>query len=119
MDTGQSSGGTFAAGDYRRRSWSLELHVRQSLGLVSYHHRSLTLSHVSYLWAVSGRRDVGQYPGFSDDTLDSFRRLATDLQKYFSAFLCGDAVEFARIHSEAQRLGNERARLSPLQRLSQ
>ena len=117
-DSGQSSGGHFACGDYVRGGWRLELHFRWSLGLVGYHHGNLSVGHEHYLWAVTGRRNMGQYPGFSDEPLHGFQTLARDLQVYFEAFLHGDAAQFEHICRDAERHADEWARMSPLQRLN-
>jgi hypothetical protein len=93
----QSSGGDFAFGNFLRAEWRLELHFRYSLGLVAYHFGSLTLSHEDYLWSVLGSRGQGQYPGFSDEPLDAFRHLASDLRTHCGAFISGDASEFGRL----------------------
>ncbi len=53
---GVGSGGSFAAGEFRRGDRSLELHYRYSLGLVTYHAGHLVLSHEDYMLSVVGRR---------------------------------------------------------------
>ena len=93
----QSSGGDFAFGDFLRGEWRLELHFRYSLGMVAYHFGSLTLSHEDYLWSALGSRGQGQYPGFSDEPLDAFRHLASDIHAHCGAFVLGDASEFERL----------------------
>ena len=95
--SGHSSGGDFAFGDFLRGKWRLELHFRYSLGLAAYHFGSLTLSHEDYLWSALGSRGLGQYPGFSDEPLDAFRHLATDIHAHCGAFVQGDASEFERL----------------------
>ena len=118
IDAGPSSGGDFACGDFTRGAWRLELHFRFSLGLVCYHHGNISVGHEHYLWAVTGRRAAGEYPGFSDDPLHGFQGLATDLSAYFGAFLRGDVTQFQQICGEATRRAEEWSRMSPLQRLS-
>jgi hypothetical protein len=85
--TGAGSGGHFAAGDFRRARVAdvrrLELHFRHSLGL----------SHADYMRALGVR---GAYPGFSQDALDGFRHLLSDLTAQAGGFLAGPKAEFAR-----------------------
>jgi hypothetical protein len=102
------SGGAFAYGEYRRRRFrvlpvdrSLELHVRHSLGLVTYHVGKSSLVHEDYMWAAVGRRSATHYPGFSTDPLDGFRHLRADLLEHCSSFLPGPAAEFQELHSKA------------------
>jgi hypothetical protein len=96
---GSSSGGAFAAGEFRRGNRSLELHCRYSLGLVTYHVGHLTLSHEDYMWSVLGRRWASRYPGFSKEPLDGFRHLLADLKQYCTEFLTGSDASFA-LHVE-------------------
>jgi hypothetical protein len=62
---GEGSGGAFASGEFQRRSLinsepprSLELHLRYSLGMVMYRIGPLSLSHVDYMLAVTGRNSA-------------------------------------------------------------
>ncbi|HEY5218976.1 MAG TPA: hypothetical protein VIJ16_04160 [Gemmatimonadaceae bacterium] len=75
---GTGSGGAFAWGKFVRSDRGLELHFRRSLGLVTYHAGHLALGHRPYMEAL-GRAREARYPGVSDDPLDGFRDLASDL----------------------------------------
>lgn len=87
---GRGSGGDFACGEFVRGDRRLELHVRQSLGMVSYHVRDASVSHQAYMNEL-GRRADAAYPGFSDDPLAGFRHLGSDLQRFAHDFIIGDA----------------------------
>jgi hypothetical protein len=94
--TGQSSGGAFATGLFIRGNRRLELHFRYSLGMVSYHLGDRSISHEAYMWSVIGKRHASHYPGFSDDPLDGFHHLHTDLEKYGGDFLHGSDAAFSQ-----------------------
>ena len=86
---GNSSGGPFACGEFRKDGRWLELHFRNSLGLVSYHLDVRAMSHQDYMRSVIGKPNSSHYPGFSDDPLDGFRHLLLDLREYGVDFLSG------------------------------
>jgi hypothetical protein len=92
--SGNSSGGNFASGEYVRDDRRLEIHFRYSLGLVTYHLGSLSLSHSSYMRALLGKNGGSQYPGFAEDPLDGFRDLSYDLSHFCGDFLSGSGEEF-------------------------
>jgi hypothetical protein len=94
--SGQSSGGNFASGEYVKGDRRLEIHLRYSLGLVTYHLGSMSLAHESYMRALLGKNGGNQYPGFSDDPLDGFRHLSYDLSHFCGDFLSGSGEDFAR-----------------------
>jgi hypothetical protein len=100
--SGLSSGGTFARGEYVRGDRRLEIHFRHSLGLVTYHMGSLSLTHDAYMRAMLGRGGGNQYPGFSFDPLDGFRHLRHDLSHFCGDFLSGSDEEFERLMLKAQ-----------------
>jgi hypothetical protein len=102
--TGKSSGGLFAAGEFRRANRTLELHYRHSLGLVTYRVGRLTLSHEDYMWSVLGRRWASDYPGFSKEPLDAFGHLLQDLKRSGADFLVGSDADFARHVERAESL---------------
>ena len=88
-ESGNSSGGPFASGEFVRGGRRLELHVRESLGLVRYHLGSHSASHEYYM------KELGvwlrcEYPGFPNDPLDPFVRLAQDVG-FAGEFISGDA----------------------------
>jgi hypothetical protein len=105
---GQSSGGDFASVEFVNGDRRLELHFRHSLGLVTYHVGSLSLSHDAYMEALLGRRGASQYPGFSDDPLGGFRHLRHDLEAYCLDFVCGAGDEFRICVTRAAELEKRR-----------
>lgn len=103
MEVGRGSGGEFAYGEYARGDRRLELHFRYSLGLVTYHTGSNTLSHEAYMKALGAGSTEAQYPRYSDDLLDGFRHLAAG-----DDFLSGDAAVLAAYAPlEAQERADE------------
>ncbi len=93
--SGPSSGGEFVSGAYERGNRSLEFHLRYSLGLVTYRIGSAELSHVEFMRLQPEVQGRNQYPGFSDDPLDGFRHLRSDLENYGSDFLSGSGRFFS------------------------
>ena len=75
---GNGSGGSFAWGEFVREDRRLELHFRQSLGLVRYHIGDQNVSHEFYMREL-GAGDQCRYPGFSEDPRRAFDGLAHDL----------------------------------------
>jgi hypothetical protein len=108
LSSGASSGGNFASGEFRRQQGDdlrrLELHVRHSLGLVTYNLGGLALSHADYMRALLGPHGDNDYPGFSDNPLDGFRHLLHDLERYATDFLAGPGDEFERCVRDTERL---------------
>jgi hypothetical protein len=97
----KGSGGWFASGVYKKRDRRIELHFRQTLGMVTYSIESDQLDHETYmrLLGVYGRN---QYPDVPQEPLDSFRRLASDIESYCVDFVAGDGAQFrmlARQHA--------------------
>ena len=111
--SGKGSGGDFVSGHYVRGDRKLELHFRHSLGLVTYHMGSLSISHEAYMRALLGKEGGHKYPGFSEDPIDGFRGLRYDLEHYGSDFLYGSGEEFSRCVERAR----ERERLPGFKRL--
>ena len=101
-DSGQSSGGNFASGEYVKGDRRLEIHFRYSLGLVTYHIGSLSLTHDAYMRALLGKNGGNKYPGFSNDPMDGFRHLRSDLSRFCGDFLSGSGEEFERCVAKAQ-----------------
>jgi hypothetical protein len=98
---GKGSGGLFATGDFIRDDRRLELHFRESLGLVRYHIRTSSAAHEAYMRELGVRYEC-RYPGFSDDPLVAFHDLAHDL-KFAADFTTGNAAILLRAAvSEAQ-----------------
>jgi hypothetical protein len=95
---GPSSGGDFAWGEFVRDNRWLEIHFRNSLGLVRYHIGNNSASHESYMRAL-GVRDQCKYPGYSDDPLEAFRDLAHDLV-FADDFFTGTAAILRRAAAE-------------------
>src|SRR5712664_77808 len=85
-----------------RANRSLEFSVRHALGEVRYRVVAATLLHEDFARAAVGRGQA-RYPGFSDDPLDGFRDLATDLVRFGSVFLAGTTAEFAALVTKAER----------------
>jgi hypothetical protein len=99
-ESGNSSGGPFAQGEFVKGNRRLELHVRESLGLVRYHVGSRSASHEYYMKEL-GVWPQCEYPGFPNDPLDPFVRLAHDLS-FAGEFISGDARLLLRA-SERER----------------
>ena len=74
--------------------------MRHALGEVRYRVDAATLLHEDFARAEFGRGQA-RYPGFSDDPLDGFRDLATDLVRFGSVFLAGTTAEFAALVTKA------------------
>ena len=87
---GKGSGGNFACGEFVREDRRLELHFRQSLGLVRYHVGDQSAFHESYMRELGGW-DQCRYPGFSEDPAAAFHDLAHDLG-LADDFLSGSAA---------------------------
>jgi hypothetical protein len=113
-ESGQSSGGNFASGEYVKGDRRVEIHFRHSLGLVTYHIGSLLLTHDAYMRALLGRDGGNKYPGFSDDPLDGFRDLRYDLTHFCGDFLSGTGEEFERCVVKAK----EREKIKGFEALS-
>jgi hypothetical protein len=98
-ESGRSSGGPFAVGSYSNDGWDLELHVRRALGIVYYRVDGAALEHRLYMQLLGVEREAA-YPGFSDDPLDGFRHLRSDLERFAGGFLrrenAAQFQEFAR-----------------------
>jgi hypothetical protein len=112
--SGGSSGGRFARGDFVRGDRRLELHLRYSLGLVTYHVGPYLAPHEAYMRELLGGRGGNRYPGFSDDPLDGFRNLAHDLATFAGDFLTGDggAVMRAALKDAAEGDRRETAEMA-------
>ena len=89
LDTGSSSGGHFASGEFKRGTRKLEFHFRHSLGMVTYHFADRSMTHQQYMRSVNGSLAASHYPGFSSDPMDAFQHLLLDLEEYGSDFLAG------------------------------
>jgi hypothetical protein len=111
LGSGKGSGGTFAFGQFQRGKRRLEFHFRYTLGMVSYHLGSHSMSHEDYMHAVLGKRHASKYPGFSNQPMDAFRDLLSDLKEHGSDFLDGtDDCLLQRIE-KANLLAKARPRL--------
>lgn len=109
IKAGQGSGGYFATGNYVCGNCSLELHFRYSLGLVTYYIGPHSVTHESYMRELLGNQGGNQYPGFSEDPLDGFHHLASDLRNYGQDFLSGSGKVLAKAAAKeaAQRKAQE------------
>jgi len=112
-NAGRSSGGDFASCKYVKGNRILEIHFRHTLGLVTYHIGPDSLRHEIYMRALLGKNGGNRYPCFSDDPLDGFRILRSDLENYCSDFLEGSREKFRQCLAEARAA----KKLSPLERL--
>src|SRR5437867_1844921 len=92
--SGKTSSGFSATTSYLNGDRKLELYFRFSLGLVTYHFGSASITHDPLMKAVLGPQGGNRYPCFSDAPADSFRGLAHDLENFAQAFLTGDIPEF-------------------------
>ena|SRR6201996_3910461 len=106
LSKGDSSGGPFASGEFRRGDRRCEFHFRFSLGMVTYYLGNESISHEQYMCSVLGKPHLSHYPGFSSDLLDAFRHLRDDLQNHCNEFLGGTNDIFLR------RIEDARARLA-------
>lgn len=89
----KGSGGQFASGAFCKNDRRLELHFRDSLGLVCYHIGQNSLDHETYM-RLLGVYGKNQYPDFPDDPLQSFHHLAADIEKYCDSFTAGNGTRF-------------------------
>jgi hypothetical protein len=110
VETGSSSGGHFASGEFKRGARRLEFHFRYGLGMVTYHLADRSMTHQQYMCSVHGSLGASHYPGFSSDPLDAFQHLLLDLEESGSDFLSGtDDCLLRRINdalaSPSQRFG--------------
>jgi hypothetical protein len=101
LQAGGSSGGCFASGEFVRDTRRLELHFRHSLGMVTYHLATRSISHQDYMRSVLGRPFASHYPGFSSDPLDAFRDLNLDLEEFGIDFLDGSDSALLRRFEDA------------------
>jgi hypothetical protein len=88
----RGSGGEFAVGYYEKGDQSVELHFRFALGIVNYRIADDCLGHKDYM-RLLGVADQASYPGFSDDPLDGFRHLRSDIERFAGPFLTGKERE--------------------------
>jgi hypothetical protein len=89
LNDGDSSGGQFAYGEFRKGARRMEFHFRYSLGLVTYKLNSHSMSHQEYMRSMLGKPNASQYPGFSTDPMDAFRHLRFDLEEHCADFFEG------------------------------
>jgi hypothetical protein len=111
LGSGKGSGGLFAFGQFKRGERRLEFHFRYSLGMVCYHLGPCSMSHEDYMHAVLGERHVSKYPGFSNQPMDGFRDLFSDLQEHGADFLTGTDECLLQLIEKANLLAKTRPRL--------
>ncbi|WP_054029602.1 hypothetical protein [Desulfatitalea tepidiphila] len=114
---GQSSGGNFAFGSWKKEDRKLEYHFRFSLGLVEYSLCEKSIGHEFFLWALTGQKRIAKYPGSSEDPLDGFRRLFDDLNQYCAVFLSGSDSELEKALQKAEKLKKYWESLSPFKKM--
>lgn len=100
--TGTGSGGRYASAEFRKGDRRFEFHFRYSLGMVSYHLGSESISHEEYMCSVLGKPNLSRYPGFSKSPLDAFQHLRDDLISYCHDFLEGTDATFLRRIEDAR-----------------
>lgn len=111
ISEGAGSGGAFVGGVFKRDTLKLEIHFRDSLGMVSYHLNENSVSHENYMSAL-GVRERCQYPGFSAEPLDAFRHLKHDLLKFGDDFTGRDNFVLKKaIEAEKARVAHESKKL--------
>src|SRR5258705_2617774 len=96
----RGSGGLYAHGGSHERTVRWNSACGHALGEVRYRVDAATLLHEDFARAAV-ERGQARYPGFSDDPLDGFRALATDLVRFGSVFLAGTTAEFAAVVTKA------------------
>jgi hypothetical protein len=111
LSSGEGSGGTFASGQFQRGERRMEFHFRYSLGMVSYHLGSRSMSHENFMHAVLGKRHASKYPGFSDQPIDGFRHLLADLESHGADFLTGSDDRLLQRIEQANHLAKSTPRL--------
>jgi hypothetical protein len=89
-----------AFGEFVRGDRRLLVEFFYSLGPVKYYVGDLWIEHARYMRVLGVETGENAYPGFSDDPLDAFRHLRTDLERFGSDFLAGDASILIRAASE-------------------
>lgn len=97
-------------GGFVRDDRRLELELWFALRRVVYHVGDLWLEHEPYMRALGVPQGSNFYPGFSEDPLDGFRHLASDLTCFAEEFLAGDAAILceAAIQEAAKRPEQQR-----------
>jgi hypothetical protein len=101
-DHAKGSGGWFASGSYTNGDRCLDLHFRQSLGLVTYHIGEDSVDHETYMrfLGVYGRNE---YPDFPENPLESFHHLAADIRNYCADFISGNGQQFLSFAATLRR----------------
>ena len=102
LDKGNSSGGPFASAGFIKGDRRFEFHFRFSLGMVTYHLGSESITHQEYMCSVLGEPNRSRYPGFSDDPLDAFRNLRDDVENHCIEFLEETSDAFLRRIEDAR-----------------
>ncbi|HWG19831.1 MAG TPA: hypothetical protein VG225_04810 [Terracidiphilus sp.] len=102
IGAGPSSGGHYAAGEFRKGTRRIEFHFRYSLGMVTYHLGAQSMFHQDYMRSILGRENASHYPGFSSDPLDGFHHLLQDLEEHCGEFLSGSDESFSNRIQDAQ-----------------
>ena len=97
-ETDKGSGGYFCRGEFVRDAKKLEFSFRWSLGLVTYRLGQLELEHTEFM-RVQGVK--GAYPGFSDDPIEAFRHLRSDIENFGAPFISEEDDEFKALVEKA------------------
>jgi hypothetical protein len=85
ISSGIGSGGDYAEGRMEALPRAIELHFRNTLGLVRFHYGSSSVAHAHYMTYL-GVADRCEYPGYSEDRMYGFRHLAHDIQAFGADF---------------------------------
>src|SRR6266571_9517877 len=98
----RGSGGLYAHGGSHERTvrWNSACAMRSVRSAIA---SMLPRYCTKYFARAAVGRGQARYPGFSDDPLDGFRDLATDLVRFGSVFLAGTTAEFAALVTKAER----------------
>jgi hypothetical protein len=89
VKVGTGSGGDFAVGCYEAPERSIELHVRQVLGIVIFHKGNMKLDHRDVVSCLGLDPEEVAYPGFPKSPIESFEHLRRDLVAPLAGFLDG------------------------------
>ena len=85
VGSGMGSGGDYAEGRMEALPRAIELHFRNTLGLVRFHFGNYSVAHDHYMKHL-GVADRCKYPGYSESPMNGFRHLADDIQSFGTDF---------------------------------
>ncbi len=85
VSSGIGSGGDYAEGRMEALPRAIEMHFRNTLGLVRFHYGNHSVAHEHYMKHL-GVTDRCEYPGYSESPMSGFQHLAHDLQAFGADF---------------------------------